>query len=89
MKVLHKLVANGWVPLRSMSCLLGYSHPTGIYARQRGKTPISTVKIGGQHRVYADEVLTTLNNVPEQDQYAANIILGVYRTLVNTSTTKE
>lgn len=62
-----------------MSFLLGYAHPTGIYGRQRGKNPIPTVKMGGTHRVYKDDVIETLKNVPEEDQDAAQVFLMMYR----------
>ena len=77
-KVLHHLVKHGWVSLRSMSSILGYSHPTGIYGRQRGKKRIPTVQIGGTQRVYVDTFIETLQNVPECDQIAAQTILKVY-----------
>lgn len=75
---LNHLATHGWIPLRSMSFLLGYSHATGIYSRQKGKNPIPTVKIGGTYRVHADDVVKELNNRPEQDQAAALVFLRIY-----------
>ncbi len=75
---LHHLATHGWVSLRSMSALLGYSHATGVYGRQRGKNAIPTVKIGSVHRVYADDVVHELNNRPEKDQEAAGVLLRIY-----------
>ncbi len=76
--VLQHLAAHGWVSLRSMSILLGYSYPTGIYGRQKGKHAIPTISIGGIYRVYADVVIHELNNRPEQDQAAAKVLLSIY-----------
>lgn len=76
---LHHLASHGWITLRALSSLLGYSHATGIYGRQKGKNPIPTVKIGGTHRVYADDVIHELNNRPKEDQTAAQTFLGIYR----------
>ncbi len=79
--ILFRLATHGWIPLRSMSALLGYSHATGVYQRQKGKNPISTILIGGTYRVYADEVIKTLESVPEKDQEASTTILKIYRRL--------
>ncbi len=76
--IFRHLATHGWITLRSMSSLLGYSHATGVYARQRGKKPIPTVRIGGTYRVYADDVVHELNNRPEQDQDAAKVLLRIY-----------
>jgi len=76
---LRHLATHGWITLRSMSALLGYSHATGVYARQRGKNPIPTVRIGSTYRVYADDVIETLKNVPEEDQDAAQTFLHIYK----------
>ncbi len=78
---LSRLATRGWIPLRSMSMLLGYAHPTGIYGRQRSKNPIPTILIGGAHRVYEDVVIETLKNMPEKDQVASKTMLGIYRRL--------
>jgi hypothetical protein len=82
MKSLRHLINHGWIPLRSMSCLLGYSHPTGIYSRQKSGNAISTVQIGGRYRVCRDVVLHTLKNAPVQDQAACNEILSVYYSIL-------
>ena len=80
--ILNHLVKHGWVTLRSMSALLGYAHPTGIYGRQRSKKPIPTVFMGSTHRVYAEDVVETLKNAPEQDQASAGTILHIYNSLL-------
>ncbi len=59
-EVLEDLATCGWIPLRSMSVLLGYTHATGVYSRQRGKNPIPTVLVGGTYRVYEDAVVAEL-----------------------------
>ena len=78
LQALNHLATHGWVTLRSMSFLLGYSHATGVYGRQKSKNPIPTVLIGGTHRVYKDDVIETLENVPEEDQVAAKTFLNIY-----------
>ena len=91
-RILHSLThlaRHGWVPLRSMSALLGYAHATGIYARQRGKNPIPVVKIGGTYRVYADDVLNELQNVPDCDQEASRTFIRIYRSLLKEDQTNE
>jgi len=62
-----------------MSPLLGYAHATGVYTRQKSKNPIPTVRIGSTYRVHADDVIHILNNVPEEDQNAAQTFLRIYR----------
>ncbi len=79
--ILRKLNSHGWVSLRSMSALLGYSHPTGIYRRQVGKNPIATILVGSTYRVYEDVVIETLENAPEEDQLASQTILRLYRQI--------
>jgi len=76
---IRHLITHGWISLRSMSALLGYSHATGIYGRQRGKKAIPVVKIGGTYRVYKDDVINELNNVPEDDRLAAETFFALYR----------
>lgn len=80
-QVLEDLAANGWVPLRSMSVLLGYTHATGVYSRQRGKNPIPTVRIGGTLRVYEDAVLATLRKLAEREPEDAGMIISMYRQI--------
>lgn len=62
-----------------MSVLLGYTHPTGVYSRQRGKNAIPTILIGGTHRVYAETVVKTLEKHAEKHPQDAEMILGMYR----------
>ncbi len=64
-----------------MSVLLGYSHPTGVYSRQRGKNAIPTVLVGGTHRVYASTVVETLEKHAERHAEDAVMILGMYQRL--------
>ena len=77
--VLQQLAKRGWITLRQMSPLLGYSHPTGIYGRQKSKKAISTILIGNTYRVYADVVVQTLEDAPAEDQEASRMMLHVYR----------
>ena len=77
-KTINHLVKHGWVTLRSMAPMLGYAHATGIYAKQKGKKAIPTILIGGTYRVYAEVFITTLQNVPEEDQIAAQTFLKLY-----------
>ncbi len=65
-----------------MSVLLGYAHPTGIYSRQRGKNPITTVLVGGTYRVYADAVMEALEKQGEQRPQDAEMILSMYRRML-------
>ncbi len=80
--ILDHLAAHGWITLRSMSALLGYSHPTGVYARQRTKKAIPTILIGGIYRVYKGDVIETLENVSAQDQEMTKAFLSTYRRLL-------
>jgi len=83
---LHQLVDRGWIPLRSMSCLLGYSYPSGIYGRQRSRNAITTIKVGGQYRVSVDVVLDALRHAPCQDHIATTEILHIYETILKQKT---
>jgi hypothetical protein len=78
MRTLQHLAKHGWITLRALSILLGYKNSTGIYARQRGKNPIPVIKVDSTYRVYADAVINTLQNVPEEDQVAAQTFLKLY-----------
>ena len=80
LSALEHLVIHGWIPLRQMSSLLSLNTPTGIYQRQRGQNRIETIKVGGTHRVYEDEVIRTLKNEPEKKQGDAQLMLRLYRT---------
>ncbi len=82
MAALHRLVRDGWLPLRQMSILLGHAHPTGVYGRQKGPNAIPTVKVGSTLRVYAEDVVHTLETVPDRDREAAVAILTKYRQLL-------
>lgn len=65
-----------------MSVLLGYTYPTGIYSRQRGKNAIPTVLVGGTYRVYAATVVETLEKHAERYPEDAEMILGMYRRML-------
>lgn len=82
---LRLLVKQRWVPLRRLSYILGYTHGTGIYGRQRSKNPdhhIPTVKVGGTLRVHYDDVILALENPLKPDlEEPYNIILGYIRSL--------
>ncbi len=82
MNALKCLTLRGWIPLRQMSMLLNYSTAGGIYQRQRGKNAIETVRIGGVHRVYADVVVRTLENVPSDRAEDAQMVLSLYRKML-------
>lgn len=86
---LKHLATHGWITLRSMSPLLGYTHATGIYARQRSKNPIPTIKMGGTYRVYASTVVETLEAAPELDQPAAQTFLQIYRSFLRDEQEQE
>ena len=64
-----------------MSALLGYTHATGVYSRQRGRNPIPTVLVGGTHRVYEDAVVATLKKQAERQPEDAEMILTMYRQI--------
>ncbi len=82
LQALEKLSKHGWIPLRAMACLLGYNELRGIYQRQRGRNAIFTIKVGGQYRVYEDEVLRTLELVtgPQKGE-DADMVLSMYRAI--------
>ena len=61
-KSCQRLVVDGWLPLRRLSFLLGYKNPTGIYGRRGSPNEIPAVKVGGQYRVYFDDVIHALEN---------------------------
>ncbi len=86
---LRKLVEQGWLPLRQLSPLLGYSHPTGIYSRQVTNNPIPTIKVGGTYRVYAADIVDVLHNVKLKDREAAEAILMKYRQLLKEYTVTQ
>ncbi len=67
-----------------MSTLLGYTHATGVYSRQRGKNAIPTVLVGGTQRVYEDAVVATLKKQIERESIFAldaEMILAMYRQI--------
>ncbi len=81
-EVLKDLAEHGWVPLRSMSALLNYSTSRGVYQRQRGNSPIETIKVGGTYRVYALAVVETLQGVSGARKASADVVLDLYRTIL-------
>lgn len=82
MNALTSLTLRGWIPLRQMSVLLNYSTAGGMYQRQRGKNAVETVKVGGIHRVYADVVVRTLENVTSDKAEDAQMVLSMYRKML-------
>lgn len=76
--VLRNLVEHGWIPLRSVGILLGYKEVRGIYQRQRGRNAIPYILVGNVKRIYADDVIHTLENSGND---TSDIVLGMYRTI--------
>lgn len=72
MVVLKELIEHGWLPLRRVGMLLGYKDPRGVYARQKSRKPIPTVKFGKVSRVYAEDVINEMrrlvDDLPEGDR---------------------
>jgi len=88
---LQRLATDGWLPLRQVGILLGYSHPTAVYPRAKPSYVsshqfIPTVKVGSTLRVYADDVLHALETVPPRDKEIAEMILVKYREMIQTQT---
>ncbi len=83
-EVISTLIEKGWIPLRQMAVLLGYKELRGIYARQRGRNAIPTIRIGGTERVYLDDAIETLNTVREDKQPDAQVLLSLLRTAQKT-----
>jgi hypothetical protein len=79
-EVISNLIVKGWIPLRQLAVLLGYRELRGIYARQKGRNAIQTMRIGGIERVYTNDVLETLENVKESYKPEADALLALYRT---------
>ena len=77
--ILLTLCDRGWIPLVKMTTLLGYSSSTVIYQRQRSKSPIPTVRVGGINRVDEDTVIQTLES--SRNTSHAKVILDVYRRI--------
>jgi hypothetical protein len=88
-EVIATLIDKGWIPLRQMAVLLGYKELRGIYARQRGKNAIPTIRIGGTERVYLAEAITTLETVREDKQDEAKVILSLLRMAQRTKEKKR
>lgn len=82
-KVIDHLVEHGWVSLRSMAVLLNYDELRGIYQRQRGRNAIPTIRVGGMDRVYVEDVVEILKNVPADKKPEADIVLSLYRTTLH------
>ena len=77
--ILHDLCYRGWIPLIKMTTLLGYSSPVTVYQRQRSKSPIPIVRVGGINRVDEDTVIETLEG--SRNTSYAKVILDVYRRI--------
>ena len=78
LQVIANLIGEGWIPLRQMAVLLGMNELRGIYARQKGKNKIPTVKIGGIERVYADEALEAMRTVKHEKQPDIQVLINLY-----------
>jgi len=76
MSVLRVLIERGWISLRQLGILLE-KPDRSIYGRQRGKNPVSTIRIGGVERVYTDAVVAELE---ESELPSAKVILSVLKT---------
>jgi len=88
---LQRLATDGWLPLRQVGILLGYSHPTAVYPRARSyassRSFIPTVKVGSTLRVHVDDVIRALENVPERDKEISDMILAKYRQILTQTST--
>ena len=76
MSVLNVLIERGWISLRQLGVLLE-KPDRSIYGRQRGKNPVSTIRIGGLERVYTDVVVEELE---KSDLHSSDILLSVLAT---------
>ena len=80
--VLDTLEEHGWIPLRQMAVLLGYTTIRGIYQRQKGKNAIPVIQVGGTKRVYEDAVIEALEKLPADKLGGDGMTLKLYRDLV-------
>lgn len=48
------LASRGWVSLRQFAKIIDISYPTAMRMKDSGK--VSTIRVGGIHRVYSTEV---------------------------------
>ncbi len=80
LQALEKLVFHGWVSLRQLSAILDYKYCTEIYQRQRGRNRIDTIKIGGNYRIFEDEVVRVLKAEPAKKQANAQLMLRLLQT---------
>ncbi len=79
MRIITRLISQGWIPLRQLGALLNL--PTrSIYGRQRTKNPVSTIRIGGHERVYTDVVIHELENATRLDKSESLTLLSVLNT---------
>ncbi len=86
-KILRKLHEHGWISLSEVGILLGYAHPNSIYQRQRSKSAIPTIKVGGINRVYEDDVLKVLRG--HWDTTVGELILSLYARTKKTAIATE
>lgn len=78
--ILRELADRGWTNLKSLGIILGYAHDQSIYARQRSKNPIETIRIGHINRVYEEAALEAIAQLaPGEAEY----ILNLYRSIKN------
>lgn len=80
--ILQTLAKQGWISLRSLGVLFGYKSNSrrAIYARQRGRNAIPSVKVGGIIRVYEQDVLNALYERAQKDP-TVEVIAEIYRTV--------
>lgn len=78
-KAIRKLINHGWLSLRQVAILLEYGELRGIYARQRGRNKIPTVRIGGIERVCAEDIVHILENPPQDKRDSYSVLLSIYR----------
>lgn len=86
--ILKHLATRGWVPLRSMSYLLGYAHPVQIYQRQHTKQAIACIVVGRTNRVYEEEVLRVLNDT-KHNKADAELYISMYNAVKNQEKSSE
>lgn len=80
LEVIRNLVNEGWIPLRQLAVLLNYKQLRAIYARQRGRNPIPTIRVGGIERVYADDVLEVIQSSSRLENAEARALISLYQT---------
>ncbi len=79
-EVLGVLIRRGWVPLRQAAILLNYGELRGIYAKQRSREPIPVIKIGGQFRVYPDDLFEHMRSSHKVEPAEYEAVRTLYET---------